>query len=91
LKEGNIFYEPPEFRLPEPQVLSTEHIIEQATFHWERWGGQAKDFLEGAEFYRNKRNYRLTAFLLHQITESALNAIIQAILGYGYKCITFQN
>ena len=80
--KGNILYQAAGLQLPEPVVLSEQVLSERALFHWQRWGSQGKGFLEGAEIYRNKKDYRLTVFMLHQAAESTLKAIIQAILGY---------
>ncbi|WP_299580493.1 HEPN domain-containing protein [Mucilaginibacter sp.] len=79
---GYIIYQSPALELPAPKNLSDDYLIERASFHWDRWGKQAKEFLDGAEFYRSRQNYRLTAFLLHQVVESTLKAVIQAVLGY---------
>jgi HEPN domain-containing protein len=80
--KGNIVYQAPGVELPEHGVVTNEVLAFRAKFHWERWGGQGKEFLNGAEFYRSQDNLRLAAFLLHQAVESTLKAIIQAVLGY---------
>lgn len=81
-KQGNIIYQAPDLKLPTPQDITNEVLIERAIFHWERWGKQGKAFLEGANFYIEKQNYRLAAFLLHQAVESTLKALIHSIIGY---------
>lgn len=79
---GESLYRSTGLMLPEPQTVSDFLVIDRANFHWNRWGVQAENFLAGAEFYKEKKAYRLAAFLLHQTVESTLKAIIQAILGY---------
>lgn len=82
MAKGNIIYQATELALPLPEPITEENIISSAIFHWERWGKQGKEFLEGAERYMANSNYRLAAFLLHQAAESVLKAIIQAVIGY---------
>lgn len=43
---------------------------------------KARSFLAGAEVYMVRKEYKLAAFMLHQTTEQALNAIIK--IGTGY-------
>jgi HEPN domain-containing protein len=82
IKQGNIIYQAHSLELPLAQDITNEVFIERAVFHWERWGRQGKDFLEGTAFYMGIQNYRLAAFLLHQAVESTLKALIHSILGY---------
>lgn len=82
MEKGVTLYRSPGLMLPEHQEVTKEVLLERAKFNWERWGLQGKAFLRGAEFYRADNNFRLAAFLLHQSVESALKAIIQAIIGY---------
>ncbi|GAC1314707.1 MAG: hypothetical protein NVSMB24_39630 [Mucilaginibacter sp.] len=82
MEKGHVVYQSTELTLPGHQELTKEIVFERAKFNWKRWGTQAKEFLKGAEFYRANKNYCLEIFLLHQSVESALKAVIQAILGY---------
>lgn len=77
-----VIYQAPGVQLRAPKIISYEVKRERAAFHWKRWGSQGKSFLEGAAYYLDKENYRLAAFLLHQVAESTLKALVQAILGY---------
>lgn len=82
IKQGNSIYQSPDLELPVPQDITNDVLIERSIFHWERWGKQGKEFLEGAGFYVERKNYRLATFLLHQTVESTLKALIHSILGY---------
>jgi HEPN domain-containing protein len=50
---------------------------------WERWHGQGKDFLKGAEYYLRINAYGAALFSMHQCVEYLLVAIIRVVLGYG--------
>lgn len=50
--------------------------------HWIHHFGLAKQFLDGAEHYLSNAQPSLSVFMLHQATEHACIAIIQACLGY---------
>jgi HEPN domain-containing protein len=93
LTEGNLFwsvitqggfivYQAPDLGLPSGNAISTEQLIANAEANWERWGKQGSDFLKGAAFFSDDRNFRLAAFHLHQSVESVLIAVIQAVTGY---------
>jgi hypothetical protein len=82
MQRGFIVYQSADLSLPNGNVVSKERLIANAESNWERWGKQGNNFLKGAVFYRNDRNLRLAAFLLHQSVESVLIAAIQAVMGY---------
>ena len=82
ISKGNVIYKAPELELPGVQQISNAVLLERANFHWQRWGVQGKEFLNGAERYAADNNYRLASFLLHQSVENVLKAIIQVVLGY---------
>jgi HEPN domain-containing protein len=68
--------------LPVPKGLNYVSLIEKAVKIWERWDNMSTDFLSGASFYLEQKNYRLALFLLHQSTECVLKAINRAMTGY---------
>jgi HEPN domain-containing protein len=82
MDKGFIVHRSLELILPEHQEITKAILLERAKFNWERWGVQGKEFLKGAELYREGNNFRLAAFLLHQSVESVLKAIIQTVIGY---------
>jgi len=82
IKQGDLLYKSPDFEVLKPNEIANKVLLERSVFHWERWGKQGKEFLDGAAFYISKSNYVLAAFLLHHVVESTLKALIQSIIGY---------
>lgn len=65
--------------IPKPFALFKR---DEGTLNWERWRGQAHDFLSGADYYLKNKAYGAALFSLHQCTECLLIALVRAILGY---------
>ncbi len=49
---------------------------------WQRWYGQAEEFLKGAEYHLKEGAYKAALFSLHQAAEAALIAIVEEVTGY---------
>jgi HEPN domain-containing protein len=66
-------------------VLSPGNGItgDKGIVRWDRWFGQGKEFLNGAEYYMTIGADNAALFSLHQCTECLLVAIIRAVTGYG--------
>ncbi|RZM25250.1 MAG: HEPN domain-containing protein [Pedobacter sp.] len=68
--------------LPDLKHIDNELVRTQAETIWNRWGKQAKDFLDTSLNCYDEGNYNLAVFLMHQAVESTLSAIIRVNLGY---------
>ncbi|WP_426669438.1 HEPN domain-containing protein [Mucilaginibacter sp. McL0603] len=65
--------------VPKPPCLSAS---KDASFNWERWQEQGREFLLGAEFYLENNAHKAALFSLHQCAECLLIAVIRAVLDY---------
>jgi HEPN domain-containing protein/predicted nucleotidyltransferase len=84
-KEGILLYDAGNTPLAERKPLSPAEAKVIAQKYFEQWYGGAKGFLKGAGFYLQEREYKLSAFELHQATERTYNAIILVQTGYKPK------
>lgn len=69
--------------LPAPKTLNIDLSNEASSFKWQRWYGQGKDFLSGANYYIRNHAFGAALFSLHQCAECVLIAIIRGVLGYS--------
>lgn len=69
--------------LPARKSFNSGMASEAASFKWQRWQNQGRDFLSGAGYYYEKQAYNAALFSLHQAAECLLTAIIRAVIGYG--------
>jgi HEPN domain-containing protein len=72
-----------DFILPVAKPLDRIAANESATFKWNHWLKQGKDFLAGAEFYLRQESANAALFSLHQCAECVLIAVIRGVNGYG--------
>jgi HEPN domain-containing protein/predicted nucleotidyltransferase len=84
-KEGILLYDAGNIPLAERKPLSKAEAKAVAQKYFEQWYGGAKGFLKGAGFYLQEKEYKLSAFELHQATERTYNAIILVQTGYKPK------
>ncbi len=84
-KEGILLYDSGEFELAEPRDLNWSERREIAKDDYEQWFPRGGEFLIGVNTYLKRENYSLSAFLLHQATESLYNAILLVFSGYKGK------
>jgi HEPN domain-containing protein len=82
LSQGEVIYRSDDLPTFETQLISNQVRLERAQFHWNLWGKQGEELLQGAAFFHESGNHRQAAFLLHKATETTLKGIIQAVLGY---------
>lgn len=82
LSQGEVIYRASDLPAFETQPVADQARLERAQFHWNLWGKQGEELLQGAAFFYESGNHRQAAFLLHKATETTLKGIIQAILGY---------
>jgi HEPN domain-containing protein len=72
-----------DFILPVAKPLDRIAANESATFKWNHWLKQGKNFLAGAEFYLRQESANAALFSLHQCVECVLIALIRGVNGYG--------
>lgn len=84
-KEGILLYDAGNTPLAERKPLSTAEAKAVAQKYFEQWFTPAKGFLKGAAFYLQEKEYKLSAFELHQATERTYNAVILVETGYKPK------
>ncbi|WP_162276937.1 HEPN domain-containing protein [Mucilaginibacter pedocola] len=82
LTTKTVVYRAEDFVMPELPTLTTEQVKAKAQLDFTKWNVQAHDFLRGARYYREVKNYNLAAFSLHQAVESIFIGAIKAVLGY---------
>jgi len=72
-----------DFILPFAKPIERIAANESASFKWNYWLQQGKDFLKGADFYLRQENANASLFSLHQCAECVLIALIRGVNGYG--------
>lgn len=68
--EGVVLYDTQKFQLAEKRDLKFDEISEQAQEYYNDKFVRANNFLDGVEFYLNKKDYQTASFLLHQACEN---------------------
>ncbi len=89
-KEGILLYDSREFMLSEAKDLPWSEMKEIAKDYYEYWFGRGKGFLKGATTYLNDSEYALSAFSLHQATESLYSTILLVFSNYKPKLHNLQ-
>ena len=84
-KEGILLYDAGNMPLAERKPLSPAQARTVAQKYFEQWLTPAKGFLKGAAFYLQEKEYKLSAFELHQATERTYNAVILVQTGHKPK------
>ncbi|WP_425361512.1 HEPN domain-containing protein [Candidatus Tisiphia endosymbiont of Ceraclea dissimilis] len=84
-KEGILLYDSGEFQLVEAKNLPWKERREIAKEDYEYWFGRGKGFFIDCKYPIKRGEYPLSAFLLHQATESFYNAILLVFSGYKPK------
>ena len=83
--KGNMLYDSGECQLATPGELDYAEIKKMAEEYYGDKFSDGLDFFKGANFYYQEENYHMTAFMLHQATESFLKTIPLVYILYGYK------
>ena len=84
-KEGILLYDTGEYKLAEARELPREEIKQMAADDYEQWFEQGSWFFEDSVSKLEKERYNLSAFYLHQATESFYNAIELVFVAYKSK------
>ena len=83
--KGIMLYDSGECQLATPGELDYAEIKKMAEEYYGDKFSAGLDFFKGANFYYQEENYHMTAFMLHQATESFLKTIPLVYILYGYK------
>ena len=83
--KGIMLYDSGECQLATPGELDYAEIKKMAEEYYGDKFSDGLDFFKGANFYYQEENYHMTAFMLHQATESFLKTIPLVYILYGYK------
>lgn len=83
--KGIMLYDSGECLLATPGELDYAEIKKMAEEYYDDKFSDGLDFFKGANFYYQEENYHMTAFMLHQATESFLKTIPLVYILYGYK------
>ena len=83
--KGVMLYDSGECQLATPGELDYAEIKKMAEEYYGDKFSDGLDFFKGANFYYQEENYHMTAFMLHQATESFLKTIPLVYILYGYK------
>ena len=83
--KGIMLYDSGECQLATPGELDYAEIKKMAEEYYDDKFSDGLDFFKGANFYYQEENYHMTAFMLHQATESFLTTIPLVYILYGYK------
>ncbi|HVY73549.1 MAG TPA: HEPN domain-containing protein [Puia sp.] len=97
LKEGHPFatsvqrsamaiFDSGNFKIPIADAAPEEQVLNPLQKHEVDGLARAKEFLAGSEFFRIRKQYGLSAFMLHQSAEQSLRTLVK--LGTGYRSHT---
>jgi HEPN domain-containing protein len=78
----NLVYDTGKFMLVEPGIYDLKAICDKIQTECSSWVETATQLKEGATFYKQSKQFKLGAFLLHQTAEQSLMAIIRLVTGY---------
>jgi HEPN domain-containing protein/predicted nucleotidyltransferase len=84
-REGILLYDSGEFKLTEAKELLWKERKEIAKEDYEHWFSRGKGFFIGCKYQLERSDYPLSAFELHQATESFYNAVLLVFSGYKPK------
>jgi uncharacterized protein len=84
-KEGILLYDTGSAQFANPRELTATEKREKAQRYYDVWFPQAGEFIEGSKFYARRSNFKTSAFLLHQATESLYYAALLVFTDYKPK------
>jgi predicted nucleotidyltransferase/HEPN domain-containing protein len=84
-KEGITLYNSGEFELAEPKELNDEEKRQIAREDYQHWMEKSEGFFSGCKNFSQNNDFALSAFMLHQTTESLYNCTLLTLGGYKPK------
>lgn len=85
VKEGILLFDSRRAKFVEPRVLSRSEEKEIAQQYFEKWFVRGTDFMSGIDGYLKKSKFKVSAFILHQATESFYYTTLLVFTGYKPK------
>jgi len=85
VKEGILLYDTATVKFAAPKILTPQELKQVSQRYFDLWFSRGKEFLEGIDFFANKEQPTLGAFILHQSTESFYYAALLVFTGYKPK------
>ncbi|MDG4898602.1 nucleotidyltransferase and HEPN domain-containing protein [Mesorhizobium sp. WSM4976] len=82
-REGIVLYELDDEPLTNPIPVKPTDALRVATEYLEDRLPHARKFTKGATFYRSEKDYKESAFLLHQSIEQAYGALLLVLTNYS--------
>jgi HEPN domain-containing protein len=79
---GLLLYNSGNVELNEPSFPDNTKLQSLARQAFEKWYEGAEEFLAGAELYTMRKQFKMAAFMLHQVAERGYVALIQVMTGY---------
>lgn len=85
INKGILLYDRSTSNFETARVLNPEEAKRKAEEYYNIWFNQGVGFLEGAFFYYQKQNFRISVFSLHQAAECFYSTILLVFIGYKPK------
>ena len=85
VKEGILLFYSSKVTFLEPRILTPSEEKRIAEQYFEKWFNRGKSFLNGIDGYFSKREFNVSAFILHQVTESFFYTVLLVFTGYKPK------
>jgi len=85
VRDGIALYEAPDHPFEQPEPLSADEALKEATGYFEQWIGGAGDFLEQAKHAVGTGRGKIAAFELHQATERLYHGVQLVLTLYSPK------
>ncbi len=85
IRDGIMLYEKEGHPFVAPKPVGEEEAFEEAKGYFDGWYPDAIEFYLGAEFYRERNNFKLAAFNLHQATERLYHCLLLVLTLYSPK------
>lgn len=85
-KEGkHLYYRGSKFSLGKVKILTPQQRKQIAKDDFKQWFKNAEEFYDSFEHKFSKRQYKLSAFMLHQAVESFYSAITLVFINYRFR------
>lgn len=85
VKEGILLFYSSKVTFLEPRILTPSEEKTIAEQYFEKWFNRGISFLNGIDGYLSKKEFNVSAFILHQVTESFFYTVLLVFTGYKPK------